>query len=74
MDDEDDHKPAILILANKSDLEEERAINRRSGEEAARAFGAKYAEVSAKTGEGVDEVRTDSKLVFEVILPILQLD
>ena len=46
----------MLILANKADLEGERAVSRSAGEEAARAFRANYAEVSAKTGEGVDEV------------------
>ncbi len=47
----------MLILANKADLEADREVSRKAGEEASRAFRAKYAEVSAKTGEGVDEVR-----------------
>lgn len=32
-------------------------MERLAGEEAARTFGAKFAEVSARTGEGVEEVR-----------------
>lgn len=38
-------------------MEEERQVERLAGEEAARTFGAKFAEVSARTGEGVEEVR-----------------
>ena len=49
--------PAILVLANKIDRETEREVAMAKGEEAARGFGTKFAEVSALTGEGVEEVR-----------------
>ena len=35
----------------------EREVSMVAGEEAARGFGTKFAEVSALTGEGVEEVR-----------------
>ena len=50
-------RPAILVLANKIDRETEREVSMATGEEAARGFGTKFAEVSALTGEGVEEVR-----------------
>ena len=46
-------KPLLLILANKVDLE--RAIPMATGQEEAQKYGARFAEVSALTGEKVDE-------------------
>ena len=54
---ESENRPAVLILANKSDLKEERKIEKTTGEEVARDFGAHFAEISARTGHGVQEVR-----------------
>lgn len=45
------------MLANKIDRMTEREVSMVAGEEAARGFGTKFAEVSALTGEGVEEVR-----------------
>ena len=46
-----------MILGNKLDLTESRAISRTTGKSLADEHGAKFAEVSAKTGEEIDEVR-----------------
>lgn len=46
-----------MVLANKIDRITEREVSMVAGEEAARGFGTKFAEVSALTGEGVEEVR-----------------
>ena len=46
----------MLILANKIDLEDERVVATSMGEQMAQSFGALFAEVSAKSGEGVPEV------------------
>ena len=50
-------RPAILVLGNKIDKESERAVATVTGEQAAKEFGTKFAEVSALTGDGVEEVR-----------------
>lgn len=46
--------PAIIIVANKIDLESERVISREKGEEYARKFNAEYFEISAATGVGIE--------------------
>jgi len=46
----------MLILGNKIDLEDERAVPTKMGEQMAQTFGALFAEVSAKSGAGVPEV------------------
>ena len=56
LDPESDHQPVVLVLGNKCDLEEDRRVDTETGEEAALDFKAQFAEVSARTGEGVDEV------------------
>ena len=45
------------MLGNKIDLESERAVATVTEEQAAQEFGTRFAEVSALTGEGVEEVR-----------------
>ena len=55
--DVEGEKPALLILANKSDLTEERIVSERMGSEVAQTYGALFAEVSARNGYGVQEVR-----------------
>ena len=49
-------KPVVMILGNKTDLEAERRVGSDSARQAAEEFDALFAEVSAKTGEGVDTV------------------
>ena len=46
-----------MILGNKCDLEDERRIHTETASLASREFDTIFAEVSAKTGRGIDEVR-----------------
>jgi small GTP-binding protein len=45
----------IVIVGNKSDLEEQREVTHEEGQQAARGLGAGYAECSALLGQGIDE-------------------
>jgi len=44
-----------LLIGNKSDLEEERQVNRETGVNLARKFDIPFLETSAKYGDGVEE-------------------
>ena len=44
----------IVIVANKIDLDKDRCVSREQGEEYAKSVNAKYFEVSAKTGDGIE--------------------
>ena len=44
----------LVLVGNKSDLEEQRAVSQVEAETFAKANDLAYTEVSAKTGEGVD--------------------
>ena len=44
----------IVIVANKIDLATERCVSREQGEQYAQSVNAKYFEVSAKTGDGIE--------------------
>ena len=47
----------VTVVANKTDAGPRfRAVSRKDGKAFAKRIGARYAEVSAKTGQGVDEV------------------
>ncbi len=46
----------ILVVGNKKDLEEFRAVSQEEGERLADKYDARYMEVSAKTGSGVEKV------------------
>ena len=46
-----------MILGNKLDLEEDRRIYTETAKQASEEFGTLFAEVSAKTGLGIDMVR-----------------
>jgi small GTP-binding protein len=48
--------PELFVVGNKSDLNEERKVAFQRGIEAAEMVGAHYHEVSAKTGEGIEEL------------------
>ena len=54
----------IFIAGNKADLEDSRAVTQQQGEEIAQKYGAHFAEVSAKTGMGVDDLFTDIANAF----------
>ena len=49
-------KPLLLFLANKVDLEVQRVVPMATGEEEAKKYGARFAEVSALSGDKVEEV------------------
>ncbi|EAX83888.1 small GTP-binding protein, putative [Trichomonas vaginalis G3] len=46
----------IFVAGNKADLEDSRAVTTQQGEEKAKQHNAIFAEVSAKTGMGVDDL------------------
>jgi small GTP-binding protein len=48
--------PAIFVAGNKVDLDEERTLTAAQGEAVARQYGAEYWEISAKSGEHVEEM------------------
>ena len=50
-------KPVLMILGNKCDLDDERRIHTETASQAAQEFDTIFAEVSARTGRGIDEVR-----------------
>ena len=46
----------MMILGNKVDLEDDRRIYTHMAQQTAEEFGTLFAEVSAKTGQGIDKV------------------
>jgi small GTP-binding protein len=48
--------PAIFVVGNKSDLADERKISTDQGQAISNQLGAFFAEVSAKSGRGIDEL------------------
>ena len=58
----------VLLIGNKSDLEEERKVTREEGEAMAEKHKVKFYEASAKTGENIQELFHDiGKQIFEKI-------
>lgn len=51
-----DDSIVIVIVGNKIDLEEQRTVTTKEGEDIAASFGVSFFETSAKTGENVDTV------------------
>ena len=49
------HKAVFLIVGHKSDMEEQRAVTTREGQQFADFHGLKFVETSAKTGQNVEE-------------------
>ena len=47
----------LLLIGNKCDWEDKRAVESERGEEFARSQGISFMETSAKTGYNIDEVR-----------------
>ena len=60
--DDDETKPSdslvIALVGNKADIEDQRTVSRKEGEEFADAVSAIFMETSAKTGEGINELFT----------------
>jgi len=50
-----DHVPMVLV-GNKCDLVEQRAVPRKSGEDMAKKWNSKFIEASARTRENIDEI------------------
>jgi GTPase SAR1 family protein len=48
--------PTIFVIGNKCDLADERKISTEKGQKVSNEFGALFAEVSAKSGRGIDEL------------------
>jgi GTPase SAR1 family protein len=48
--------PAIFIVANKMDLEDERLVSAAEAQDVAKRYGGEFWEVSAKTGAHVEEM------------------
>lgn len=54
----------VVLVGNKADLIDERAVSEKAGEDCAREIGAEfYFEVSAKTGMGVKDLFTRAALI-----------
>ena len=49
------HNLGLVLLGNKLDLNDKRAVNKEEGQKLASNLNCKYIEVSAKTGEKIDE-------------------
>ena len=49
----------IFIAGNKADLEDNRAVSSEQGQEKAKQYKAVFAEVSAKSGMGIDDLFND---------------
>ena len=59
----------IIIVGNKSDLEEERQVSREEGEDFAKKINCNFYEVSAKTGYNVATVFDDiAQVTFEHLI------
>lgn len=56
---QDDKSVPFILVGNKSDLSERRAITRQHAEDVARRWQVPYVETSAKTRDNVDEVFLD---------------
>ena len=54
----------LFLLANKCDMESERVITTEQGQEKAKQMDAHFYEVSAKTGNGIEEVFSDIPRYF----------
>ena len=50
-----DPKITIIIIGNKSDLEEKRQISKEQGEEKAKSFGCAFLETSAFSGDNIEK-------------------
>lgn len=50
----------ILLVANKDDLEDQRVVQRKEGEDKASSIGCPFYEVSAKTGIGIQDIFIDA--------------
>ncbi len=46
----------MVLVGNKCDLVEQRAVSRKAGEDLAKKFNSKFLEASARTRENIDEV------------------
>ena len=58
---------SLVLIGNKRSLENERVIEKEKGEEMAEKYGTKYFEVSALTGEGINEAfEYLAKLILKV--------
>jgi Ras-related protein Rab-2A len=55
----------IILVGNKTDLENQRQVTREEGETFAKKNGLYFMETSAKTSENVDEVRHSTALYYE---------
>lgn len=58
----------LILVGNKNDLESERKVTTKEGQDMARVFNCPYLEASAKTRENVDEC------YFELIKEIRRFD
>ena len=52
----------IYLIGNKSDLDDQRVIEKEEGENLAKHFGTKFYETSCKTGDGVEKCFNDLSL------------
>lgn len=60
-----DEQIPIILIGNKSDLEDQREVPKAEGETLSQSWGVSYVETSAKTKQNVDKVYYD--LVITII-------
>ncbi len=58
----------IMLIGNKSDLENKRAVSKEEGEAFAKQHGITFLETSAKTAENVEQVRVRLLCVICAVL------
>ena len=55
----------MILVGNKSDLEEKREVSKEEGQELANQYGIDFFETSAKTGQNVEELFYNSAEYIE---------
>jgi GTPase SAR1 family protein len=61
-------QPPLVLVGNKSDLEDDRVVGRQAGQELARRWKCTFLETSAKNELNVNEVKEIIKKDFKLIL------
>ena len=65
-------KICILLVGNKCDLEEERAVSKEEGEQKAKEYNLDFFETSCKEGININEVF--EKLTEDILMKNVQLN
>ncbi len=58
-------QPPLILVGNKSDLEDERVVGRELGQDLARKWKCSFLETSAKDRANVNEVKDEKELIYK---------